>query len=163
MGQVVKVTLQFHERIWPEENFGFVHSNDRWLPTWWAHERANILTGWAGGPRAQALSTEPREVIMQRAIAALARIFEISPAKVQHLVASTYFHDWNNDLFTRGAYAFTPVGMTDQPTNLAIPVADTLFFAGEATDFEGDQGTVHGALASGKRAAHEVLKANAWV
>jgi monoamine oxidase len=40
---------------------------------------------------------------------------------------------------------------------LASPVADTLFFAGEATEFEGHQATVHGALFAGQRAADEVL------
>jgi monoamine oxidase len=32
-----------------------------------------------------------------------------------------------------------------------------LFFAGEATDITGHNGTVHGAIASGKRAAKEIL------
>jgi len=40
---------------------------------------------------------------------------------------------------------------------LAAPVEDTLFFAGEATSTDGHTGTVHGAIATGRRAAHEVL------
>jgi len=35
-------------------------------------------------------------------------------------------------------------------------VDDTLFFAGEATDDEGEAATVSGAIASGLRAAREV-------
>jgi len=42
---------------------------------------------------------------------------------------------------------------------LAEPLRDTLFFAGEAADFEGEHGTVAGALQSGARAAREVLRA----
>ena len=42
---------------------------------------------------------------------------------------------------------------------LAAPLKDTLYFAGEAADFEGEAGTVAGALHSGTRAAREVLKA----
>jgi monoamine oxidase len=38
-------------------------------------------------------------------------------------------------------------------------VADTLFFAGEATELEGHHATVHGAIATGERAAREVLSA----
>ena len=34
-----------------------------------------------------------------------------------------------------------------------VPVEKTLFFAGEATDITGHNGTVHGAIASGRRAA----------
>jgi monoamine oxidase len=35
---------------------------------------------------------------------------------------------------------------------------DTLFFAGEATNTEGHQGTVHGAIATGLRAAQEISR-----
>jgi monoamine oxidase len=35
---------------------------------------------------------------------------------------------------------------------------DTLFFAGEATDTTGHNGTVHGAIASGHRAANQILR-----
>src|SRR5207253_937093 len=38
-------------------------------------------------------------------------------------------------------------------------LADMRFFAGEGTDFTGHQGTVHGAIASGHRAAAGILKA----
>jgi Flavin containing amine oxidoreductase len=40
---------------------------------------------------------------------------------------------------------------------LAEPIKDTLFFAGEATESEGRHATVHGAIATGHRAASEVL------
>jgi len=35
-----------------------------------------------------------------------------------------------------------------------------LFFAGEATNNEGHNGTVHGAITTGKRAAKEILSAD---
>jgi hypothetical protein len=38
-------------------------------------------------------------------------------------------------------------------------VADTLFFAGEATARVGESATVHGAIASGERVAVEVVRA----
>jgi monoamine oxidase len=40
---------------------------------------------------------------------------------------------------------------------LAAPLTN-LFFAGDATDISGHHGTVHGAIATGKRAAAEILK-----
>jgi monoamine oxidase len=49
--------------------------------------------------------------------------------------------------------------MEDMPQYLAAPVKNTLFFAGEATDTQGDQGTVHGALRSGSRVAREIMGA----
>jgi monoamine oxidase len=41
---------------------------------------------------------------------------------------------------------------------LARPIADRLFFAGEATESDGHHATVHGAFSSGVRVAEEILK-----
>jgi uncharacterized protein with NAD-binding domain and iron-sulfur cluster len=46
----------------------------------------------------------------------------------------------------------------DAAQALAAPVDGTLFFAGEATNVEGYTGTVHGAIATGLRAANELLE-----
>jgi monoamine oxidase len=72
------------------------------------------------------------------------------------LVEAAWTHDWQHDSFSRGAYSYQAVGGSDAPTALARPVRGTLFFAGEACDVEGRTGTVHGAIASGRRAAEEV-------
>ncbi|HSS38780.1 MAG TPA: FAD-dependent oxidoreductase, partial [Polyangia bacterium] len=66
--------------------------------------------------------------------------------------------DWANDPFARGAYSWVPVGALDAPAALAMPAGDCLHFAGEATDVGGDPGTVHGALATGARAAHDIRR-----
>ena len=67
---------------------------------------------------------------------------------------AAYWHDWLSDPFSRGAYSYVTVGGQNARGELAAPLNDTLFFAGEATDSEG--GTVTGALHSGTRAAREV-------
>jgi len=51
------------------------------------------------------------------------------------------------------------VGEAEAASALARPVGGRLFFAGEATDTEGATGTVHGAIASGRRAARQVKRA----
>jgi monoamine oxidase len=56
-----------------------------------------------------------------------------------------------------GAYSYVTVGGTRARGLLAKPVDRTLFFAGEATDTSGQASTVAGALASGQRAARELL------
>jgi monoamine oxidase len=71
---------------------------------------------------------------------------------------AVYCHDWQRDPFARGAYSYVGVGGGTARRDLAVPVADTLFFAGEATDDEGEAATVAGALQSGERAASEILK-----
>lgn len=64
-------------------------------------------------------------------------------------------HDWQADPFARGAYSYAMAGAADAIDVLAAPVENTLFFAGEATD-GAHTGTVHGALASGYRAAAQI-------
>lgn len=157
-GQVTKLMLQFHSRFWPVENFGFIHSADKWLPTWWSDERGPLLTGWAGGTRAQTLNQESKEVLVAEALRALSAIFQIPRDELRNLLVTTCFHNWSSDPFARGAYSFTPAGMISMCECLREPVADTLFFAGEATDSRGSQGTVHGAIASGEREAKAILR-----
>ncbi len=64
---------------------------------------------------------------------------------------------WSQDPWSLGSYSYMAVGAEpDMRTALAAPVADRLFFAGEATSSTSPS-TVHGALASGERVAQEVL------
>ena len=74
------------------------------------------------------------------------------------LEAGFFVHNWQHDAFSRGAYSYVSVGHHETArSSLARPLDDTLFFAGEATDTEGEAATVAGALQSGVRAAKEVM------
>lgn len=56
---------------------------------------------------------------------------------------------WSTDPWTLGSYSYLPVGATPQHrADLATPIDDVLFFAGEALDPDSPS-TVHGAQASG--------------
>ncbi|MEC8970799.1 MAG: FAD-dependent oxidoreductase, partial [Actinomycetota bacterium] len=64
---------------------------------------------------------------------------------------------WRADPWARGAYSYLASGTSSATRRtLAQPVDARIFFAGEATDLD-HPATVHGALASGRRAAAEVL------
>jgi len=78
--------------------------------------------------------------------------------KVREQLVSGFVHDWLQDAFSCGAYSYTAVGGVHAAQQLAAPVADTLYFAGEATNVHGYGGTVHGAIETGERAAREVLR-----
>ena len=66
--------------------------------------------------------------------------------------------DWSLEPFIKGGSAYLKAGGTNQDrVALATPINDKLFFAGEATDVNGEFGTINGALLSGERAAKEVL------
>ena len=130
------------------------------VPTWWRSFplRSTLLVGWAGGPAAMALGARPGEMASV-AIASLAGVLGIDRRTLDRHVVATHHHDWARDPFARGAYSYALVGGSDAARTLARPVRGTLFFAGEATDAEGRTATVHGAIATGRRAAAQVVRA----
>jgi monoamine oxidase len=66
--------------------------------------------------------------------------------------------DWSKEKFIKGGISYLkPEGSNQDRLNLATPVSDKIFFAGEATDARGDSGTINGALLSGERAANEIV------
>ncbi len=87
----------------------------------------------------------------------MAKIFELSPQALETRLISRHVHDWQSDEYARGAYSYAPAGARDAAERMTVPVGDRLFFAGEHTDVEGRWGTVHGALASGERAALQLM------
>lgn len=67
---------------------------------------------------------------------------------------------WNADPYSLGSYSFVPVGSKQiHRRQLALPVDNKVFFAGEATS-QYFPATVHGAFLSGVRAAYEIMLAD---
>ena len=155
-GHVVKIAFRFRERFWDEINF--LHSNDRYMPTWWttAPLRSNVLTGWAGGHAADALLTESD--VTGRALDSMSRAWGVPRRKLDALLIGTFTHDWQSDPYSRCAYSYAAVGGANAHAALAKSIRGTLFFAGEATSSD-QTGTVAGAIESGQRAAKELLRA----
>lgn len=169
MGKVIRVTLRFKHRFWdtiaaPGKNrknlsdMGFLFSDDEWLPTWWTTmpRKLPIITGWAPFRCAERLSGRSESFVADRCLQTLAKLLNVTTEQIASLFETAYFHDWQNDPFSRGAYSYGAVGSDGAQEALGRPIENTLFFAGEATDTTGNNGTVHGAIASGRRAAKEI-------
>ena len=131
------------------------------LPVWWTSfpVAAPLIVGWAGGPGAERLAGMEGDAMGRLGVEVLARLFGAGRDELASRLVASYAHDWWTDPFSRGAYSYVAVGGTDAPRELGEPVAGTLFFAGEATDTAGDTGTVHAAIATGRRAAAEIVDA----
>jgi monoamine oxidase len=170
VGDVVRVVLVFRERFWEHlqpsgrslERLSFLFSSDDCFPTWWTTmpARSTIFTGWSAAGRAEGLRDKDATWIAARALSSLGDILGIEHSVLRSKLDRAYSHDWYADPFSRGAYSYVLVGGAHAPSELAAPLEVTLFFAGEATDTTGHNGTVHGAIASGKRAAREMLAAS---
>jgi monoamine oxidase len=172
MGSVVRVTVLLRDRFWATEasarrlgdpgldRLSFLHGSDPHFPVWWTAYPvdAPVLVGWSGGRRARELAARGDDAFERAAISALARQFHLGRARAK-LVERLFTHDWEHDPFARGAYSYPAVGGVRASARLARPLEGTLFFAGEATAADGGAATVHGALASGERAAAQILRA----
>jgi monoamine oxidase len=157
MGQVVKVVLVADEAVWPAQ-VSFIHAGDGAFPVYWVQSRGDVhqLTAWAGGLHARSLAGQPLDVLAGRAIDGFARLVAIPRARLEAAIVAHHHHDFDADPFARGAYSYLRVGGRDAARVLAKPLADRLYFAGEATDPD-LAGTVTGALRSGARAAQQIL------
>ena len=113
---------------------------------------APLLTAWAGGPKAARLTGASKEKLLKHALGSVRSVLGKAEEPTAFLV-----HDWQADPYARGGYSYVRVGGTGARERLAEPLEETLYFAGEATDVE-QSGTVGGALASGMRAAREILE-----
>lgn len=171
MGKVIRITLRFRERFWEHlrpphsteskslANMSFLLSQEEWFPTWWTTmpEKLPIITGWTPFRRAERLSGHSTDFVIEKSLHSLSCLLKISTSELERLFAQGYWHDWESDPFSRGAYSYVKAGGDGAQQALGSPVESTLFFAGEATDISGHNGTVHGAIASGYRAAKQIL------
>lgn len=160
-GAAQRLVLVFRSAFWRTAlpNLSFLFSRELKPRVWWTQSPRHtpVLTAWFGGPNAEAAhAAEPGELVA-RTLRALEAVFSLAEGSLDEELRSWHMHDWIADPFTRGAYSYAPAGAADASAQMAQPVEGTLFFAGEHTDTTGHWGTVHGALASGTRAARQVL------
>jgi monoamine oxidase len=164
MGAVVRVSLCFDSEVWAtQDRFasdGFLLTGDPPFPAWWVSRPPPfpVVTAWAGGPDARALAGLSEAQRVQAALDALTGVLGIDPARLRKGLRGGFSHDWQADPFARGAYSYAAVGGSVAGEELGAPLAGTLFFAGEATQADGENATVHGAIASGQRVARDVLR-----
>ena len=164
MGTAVRISLVFRERFWEPSspNLSFLFAQESMPPTWWtaAPNVSPTLTGWLAGPRALRVPIgaplPSGGALKDQALATLATIFKRNDLPA--LLTSFHTHDWQSDPYSLGAYSYAPAGALGASDDLAVPVENTLYFAGEHTDTTGHWGTVHAALRSGLRAASQILE-----
>jgi monoamine oxidase len=166
MGAAARVSLQFEDEAWAGRDAflrdGFLFTGEPPFPVWWISHPAPcpIVTGWAGGRHALALATLRETERVGAALEGLGAALGESASRLRGELRGGFCHDWLSDPFARGAYSYAGVGGRHAGTELSAPVDSTLFFAGEATQSDGRNGTVHGAIASGQRAAQQALVAS---
>jgi monoamine oxidase len=159
MGAVVKLHLEFGEAFWDEQTSLWASAGD--FPVWWApgyHQPdfPPVLTAFVGGARAERLGAVPEAIAIEQGLAELCRLWGSDiPRQSYHRGQRIA---WASDPWARGGYCYLPVGGVGARQALAEPVANRLFFAGEAAVTTSNPATVHGAMESGQAAAKLVIE-----
>lgn len=163
-GGVVKIIFEFTHAFWETgevrkaKDLFFIFSEEK-IPTWWTQlpDKIPMLTGWLAGPKSYGLSDADADTILQIALQSLSSIFAIDKEMLQQYIKAWHVHNWNADPFSKGGYSYSSVTTNSAKEILRKPVADTLFFAGEAL-WKDSNATVEAALQSGKEVAENILK-----
>ncbi len=160
-GAIIKILIEFTDPFWEEKgliNLQFLFSEEK-IPTWWSQnpQQNNVLTGWLGGKAEDEMQHLNDDEILQEAVSSLAHIFNVDASFITQKIVSAKVYNWTADPFTRGSYSYATLQTQSALKILKTPVAQTIYFAGEAL-FEGEQlGTVEAALVSGLEVAKEIL------
>ncbi|WP_371225319.1 flavin monoamine oxidase family protein [Roseovarius sp. 2305UL8-3] len=146
MGLLAKVTLQFDDT-----RLGFIpnHWMDYYVPNELPAEAAYFLTwpfdfnymvGFIGGDFGWELSRAGQDAAVDFA---LGEVVKIAGSKARDMFIKGHLTDWATNPLVLGGYAAARPGRHDARADLARPVEDRLFFAGEA------MATPYNALCSG--------------
>ncbi len=161
MGLLAKVTLQFDG-----ERFGFIPNN--WLTYWVPKEMPaeacyfltfpfgfDIMIGFVGGRFGWQLSAQGADAAIDFA---LNEVVKMVGGKARDRFVKGHLTGWAENPWTLGAYAAATPGHYDARAQLAKPVGDRVFFAGEAVAVPYVQ-LCGGAYLSGEAVAKRVVSA----
>jgi monoamine oxidase len=158
MGPALKLVYRFAEPVLPP-GIGALYSATN-PPMWWSpsfgHDNetdSTIMTAFITGDWARELHAQGEEGALEHGFQTLQSELGRELPRPQ----SAVMVNWIDDPFTLGGYSAAPPGAAKARAALAQSIGERLFWAGEATAPNAWSSTVHGAYASGRRAAAEIL------
>lgn len=164
MDAALRVLLDFKKNFWGSGSgflYGGTEAPDYFNSGVGRSELSKTMEITIMGPKAEELSLLGKSVIPVL-LDELDSIFEgeaslnVREDFNDNVVA--VIQDWSLEPYIQGGMSYVkPGGSNQDRIDLSAAVENKLFFAGEATDVNGEFGTLNGALLSGERAAGEVI------
>jgi monoamine oxidase len=153
-----KLLYCFDEPVWDADLTFMAHTGlaARWWPAAHTTRDAAVIVAYATAMRARILDALDETAALAVGLRELQTLLGRDDL-AQRCVAARRIA-WSADPCACGGYAHVPPGAAAVRRALAAPEGSTLFFAGEATVYDSNPQTVHGAIESGWRAADEVLR-----
>ena len=117
-----------------------------------------VLTGWAGGPKAEALSQQSSSVLLEKAIKSLSDLFLLDVMTLKESLEGWHVFNWQKQKSILGGYSYATPETEEALKLLNTPISETIFFAGEGL-YSGDHpGTIEAAIVSAKNVSDYLLK-----
>ena len=116
----------------------------------------NVLLAFVMGEQAEYLTSLSDDTAITNALLQELDTFYNGQATTSFI--ASHVQNWTTNPFIKGAYSYSTVGMGNARTIAAKPIADKLFFAGEAMNINGHHQTVQGAVETGYREVINILK-----
>ncbi len=161
LGAVNKIAIRFSGDVLRGDapnRFAFTSAGDG-TAYWLRPFDTPVAIALLGGPLCRDLARQGHEASLEYVREQLASMFG---SAIRSSVAAVGYAMWTDEPFVRGSYAGMLPGQGHRRDDLALPVGDTLFFAGEAT-VPDHFATAHGAYASGRVAIDRILRSRAFV
>ncbi len=159
LGVMNKLALRFESAFWETEAdwIGYVSEEKGQFSNWLSFQRSAghpVLVAFNVGQYGRAVESRSDEDLVAEAMGTLKRMYGSKLTVLKDVQATR----WQSDPFARCSYSSPAVGMgANTRSDLAAPLADRVFFAGEATS-ESYPATVHGAYLSGQREADRIIQ-----
>jgi len=163
MGLLNKVCLTFPETFWDAKlDFLAYYTDPEPLCYAWLnlshYNGAPALVGFTSGSAARRVETMADDEIVANIMQRIRTRGGIAGPDSRTIPDPVHVRisRWGRDPYSRGSYSFPGLGGSGSDRDrLAVPIENTLFFAGEATHRD-DPASVHGAWWSGQRAAGQI-------
>ncbi|MEO8609973.1 MAG: NAD(P)/FAD-dependent oxidoreductase [Chloroflexota bacterium] len=154
-----KLIYRFQEPLWDDSLTFMAYPGvaARWWTPGYGREGAATISAYITAANARFFDEMDEQNALAVGLDELSVILGIPRAKLSQQCVAAQRISWTAEPYTRGGYAHIPPGYADARPILAQPEKNILFFAGEATAYDTNPQTVHGALESGWRAAREVM------
>lgn len=157
-GSLTKIILLYKHVYWDKDQYTFALMPDypdfgtpTQVVSLWKYNKIPALVIHIGGNIGRIIEGFNSSQTLNWCNSILSKRFKL-PANPVML----YKSKWSKDPFSNGCYTFLPVGAKiDDIKQLAAPLNQNLFFAGEATSE--DWATAHGAYLSGIREAYRII------
>lgn len=158
----IKVALSFFSNFWDKSSTSVYtegYAREYYAPAIVRTNSNRVLTALIVGNQAEALAGKSDEEIFDLLLADLDAIYPAQGGKAskEFNADDSYIFDWSKQDYIQGAQSYLLVSGTGAAAQMATPIQDRIFWAGEATALNGNNATVQGAMESAERATLELF------